>query len=110
MFATPVGRFRAIAFVEGVSFLVLLLIAMPMKYVGDNPLPVKYTGWAHGVLYMLYAAAGFHAMAARKWPVKEAVRGFIASIIPGGTFVYDYVFLKPEHSKEACRDSGNASQ
>ena len=100
MFFTPVGRFRAIAFIEGVSYLVLLLIAMPMKYFGDNPLPVKYTGWVHGVLYLLYAIAGFQAMAARKWPAKEAVRGFIASIVPGGTFIYDFAFLKAEHAAE----------
>ena len=100
MFFTPVGRFRAIAFIEGVSYLVLLLIAMPIKYLGDNPLPVKYAGWVHGGLYILYAIAGFQAMAVRKWPVKEAVRGFIASIVPGGTFVYDVAFLKAEHAAE----------
>ena len=67
MFNTPVGRFRVIAFIEGISFLVLLLIAMPIKYVdalGKNPTPVLYVGWVHGVLFMLYAAAGF---AARSW-------------------------------------------
>jgi integral membrane protein len=100
LFLTPVGRFRAIAFVEGISFLVLLLIAMPMKYAGGNPMPVKYTGWVHGVLYILYAIAGFQAMAARNWPWSEAARGFIASIIPAGTFIYDWLFLKNEHEAE----------
>jgi integral membrane protein len=100
LFATPVGRFRAIAFVEGLSYLALLLIAMPIKYIGDNPAPVRYTGMVHGVLYVLYAIAGFQAMAARKWPMKEAVRGFIVSIIPAGTFWYDWAFLKAEHEAE----------
>jgi integral membrane protein len=98
--STPVGRFRAIAFVEGLSFLVLLLVAMPMKYIGGNPEPVKYTGWVHGVLYILYAIAGFQAMVARKWPWTEALRGFIASILPAGTFVYDWMFLKAESAAE----------
>ena len=54
MLSTPVGRFRVLAFVEGVSFLVLLLIAMPIKYVealGKNPTPVVYVGWVHGGLH-----------------------------------------------------------
>jgi integral membrane protein len=98
--SSTVGRFRAIAFIEGLSFLVLLLIAMPIKYLGDNPDPVRYTGWVHGVLYVLYAIAGFQAMAARKWPWTEAVRGFVASIIPAGTFVYDWAFLKGDYAAE----------
>jgi len=100
LFSSPVGRFRVIAFVEGVSFLVLLLIAMPIKYVGENPKPVLYVGWVHGVLFILYAIAGFQAKAARRWPMKEALRGFIAAILPAGTFVYDWMFLKGEHQAE----------
>jgi len=99
---SPVGRFRAIAILEGISFLVLLGIAMPIKYAGDNPKPVLYVGWAHGVLYILYAITGFQAMAARHWPAREAVRGFLASILPAGTFVYDWVFLRKEYEKESA--------
>jgi len=106
LFATPVGRFRVIAFVEGLSYLALLLIAMPIKYLGDNPAPVRYTGMAHGVLYILYAIAGFQAMLSRKWPAKEALRGFLASIIPFGTFWYDSAFLKAEHAAERTPHSG----
>lgn len=100
MLSTSVGRFRVIAFVEGVSFLVLLLIAMPIKYAGDNPAPVKYVGWAHGVLFVLYAVAGFAALFARKWRVSAGVWGFVASIVPAGTFVYDAKFLRAEEQKE----------
>jgi integral membrane protein len=103
LLATPVGRFRVIAFVEGVSALLLFFVAMPIKYVealGANPFPVRYVGWAHGVLFMLFAAAGFHALLARKWGVTPAAWGFVASVLPGGTFVYDARFLKPEHDRE----------
>jgi integral membrane protein len=110
---TPVGRFRLIALIEGVSFLVLLLIAMPIKYadaLGKNPEPVKYVGWVHGVLFVLYGIAGFAARAARGWSYTEAVRAFIAGIIPGGTFVYDAKFLRPEQAKEtAARELQNNS-
>lgn len=107
MLSSPVGRFRVIAFVEGISFLVLLFIAMPIKYVpelGGNPMPTRIVGAIHGGLFILYAIAGFQAKAARKWPMKEAVRGFVASILPFGTFVYDWMFLKSEHDAEQKAD------
>ena len=109
MLSTPVGRFRLIALLEGVSFLVLLLVAMPIKYVGGNPRPVLYVGWAHGGLYILYAVAGFAAMTARGWPAREAVRGFVASILPAGTFVYDRVFLRREYEAERAAREAPAS-
>ena len=50
---TSIGRLRVIGFWEGVSFLVLLLIAMPLKYIAGNPEPVSIVGMAHGVLFLL---------------------------------------------------------
>jgi integral membrane protein len=109
--STPVGRFRVIAFVEGVSYLVLLLIAMPIKYVpalGLHPEPTRYVGSVHGGLFILYAVAGFQAMYARKWPAREAVRGFVAAVIPLGTFVYDR-FLRREYEAERAAGEPVAS-
>jgi integral membrane protein len=103
LLSTPVGRFRAIAFVEGVSTLLLFFVAMPIKYVeafGANPLPVRYIGAAHGGLVILFAIAGVLAMRARKWGFLSGVYGFLAALVPFGTFVYDARFLKPEHARE----------
>lgn len=103
MLSTPVGRFRVIAFVEGVSALLLFFVAMPIKYVdalGANPLPVKYVGWAHGVLVIAFGIAGLIAMQARKWGIMSGVYGFVAALVPFGTFVYDARFLKREHERE----------
>jgi integral membrane protein len=103
LLATPVGRFRAIAFVEGVSALLLFFVAMPIKYVealGANPLPVRYVGWAHGILFLLFGVAGLLALRARKWGFMSGVYGFFAALLPFGTFVYDARFLKPEHERE----------
>lgn len=105
MLSTPVGRFRAVALVEGVSYLVLLLVAMPLKYAGDNPAPVLYVGWVHGGLFILYAVAGFNALFARGWKWTEAVRGSLAAVIPCGTFVYDR-FLRREQQAEAVGAAG----
>lgn len=111
LLSSAVGRFRVIAFIEGVSFLVLLFIAMPIKYVpalGEDPMPTRIVGAIHGGLFILFAITGFQAKAARKWPMREAVRGFFASIIPAGTFVYDRAFLKGEYEAEqTTTGSGN---
>ena len=58
MLKTPLGRFRAVALAEGLSFVVLLFIAMPLKYALGLPLAVKYVGWAHGLLFVLYPVVG----------------------------------------------------
>lgn len=85
---------------EGVSFLVLLLIAMPLKYLADFPIAVTIVGGLHGALFV-----GFMIMV---YVVKEtynrswgwAFKAFIASIIPFGTFVMD-----KEWKKEELRDA-----
>lgn len=89
MLKSAIGRLRVVALVEGVSFLVLLLVAMPLKYAAGMPLAVKYVGWAHGGLFMLYLLALFQAFDEAKWPVSRALKAFVASVIPFGTFVFD---------------------
>ena len=51
---TPIGRLRIIGIAEGISFLTLLFIAMPIKYLAGNPEVVWYVGWGHGLLFMLF--------------------------------------------------------
>ena len=93
---TPLGRFRLIAIVEGISYLVLLFIAMPLKYFGGIPDAVKYTGWAHGVLFMLFMLALLNVMINNKWSFLKSALAFISSLIPFGTFVLDRSLIKEE--------------
>jgi len=86
---TPVGRLRAIALVEGVSYLVLLGIAMPLKYFAGFPGAVKAVGWAHGVLFVLYLLAVAEVTVARRWRFMKIFGAFAAALIPFGTFVLD---------------------
>jgi len=86
---TTIGRLRLIGLMEGTSFLVLLGIAMPLKYFAHRPEAVKYVGWAHGVLFMVFILALFHATSDRDWPFKKLAAGFIAAVIPFGTFIFD---------------------
>ena len=89
MLSNPIGRLRLIGLIEGISFLVLLGIATLLKYAAGMPLAVKYVGWAHGGLFMLFLAALFQVSAETDWGFKKIAGAFIASVIPFGTFILD---------------------
>ena len=89
MLRTPIGRLRAIAFIEGVSYLVLLCVAMPLKYFAGLPSAVKTVGWIHGVLFVLYLLAVAEVTIRHRWPFARVLGALAASLIPFGTFVLD---------------------
>jgi integral membrane protein len=95
---TSLNLFRKVAIAEGISYLLLLLVAMPLKYLADMPLAVKYTGWAHGLLFVLYGACLIMAWQEQKWKLGKAVLIFIASLLPFAPFIVDKK-LKDERSK-----------
>lgn len=84
-----VHQLRVITLIEGLSFLALLFIAMPMKYLANLPMAVKIAGWIHGVLFILFCLALVRAMATEKWPLSRAALVFIAALIPFGPFFID---------------------
>ena len=81
--------FLLIGKVEGYSYLLLLFIAMPLKYLFGMPLFVKYLGWAHGVLFVGYMITLLQATINAKWKFGKLAWAFIASFIPFGTFILD---------------------
>jgi integral membrane protein len=87
---------RIIAFLEGISFLVLLIIAMPLKYYFDEPNPVKIVGMAHGVLFVLYILTLLVVHVSYKWTIGKTIGAFIASFIPFGTFYADKKWFRTE--------------
>ncbi len=89
MLNTPIGRLRLIGMIEGVSFILLLGIAMPLKYLAGKPEAVSVVGMAHGVLFVTFCIALYMAMDAHDWSVKKALKPFIASLIPFGPFIID---------------------
>lgn len=95
-----VSNLRLIGFIEGVSFLVLLLIAMPLKYYLGFPMAVKITGWIHGVLFILYIAAVLLAIKAMQWNWFSVLVALGASLIPIGTFVLDKSLKRREKELE----------
>ncbi|HEY8402133.1 MAG TPA: DUF3817 domain-containing protein [Cytophagaceae bacterium] len=92
----PLARFRTIAFWEGISAIVLFFIAMPIKYLLDYPLVVKYVGWAHGILFVLYILSLAQVTFTNKWSLYRVGLAFLASLVPFGTFVFDKKVLKEE--------------
>ncbi|MGF7086783.1 integral membrane protein [Kroppenstedtia sanguinis] len=86
---TPLGRFRVVSLIEGLSFLVLLGIAMPLKYFADITTAVTLVGWIHGVLFVLYIAAVAHVTLTDGWSLIRVAGALIASLLPFGPFVFD---------------------
>jgi integral membrane protein len=93
---SPMKAFRIIAFLEGVSFLILLFIAMPLKYMADMPLPVRIAGMAHGVLFIAYVFYLMLVRSQKNWSILKTLIAFAASLLPFGTFILDAKVLKPE--------------
>ncbi len=96
LFQSPIGRLRIIAFLEGVSFLILLGIAMPMKYYYDSPMAVRVVGMAHGILFLLFIFSLIDVKISRNWSLIKTGVAFLASLVPFGTFVLDAAMLKKE--------------
>jgi len=86
---TSLNLFRKVAVAEGISYLLLLFIAMPLKYWADMPLAVKYTGWVHGLLFVLYGACLIMAWQEAKWKFGKAALIFFASLLPFAPFIVD---------------------
>jgi integral membrane protein len=96
----PLKRFRVTGISEGISFLVLLGIAMPLKYAAGYPMPVKIVGWMHGVLFILYIITLLHAAFSYRWSIWKVAVAFVASLLPFGTFIMDKSLRREENELE----------
>ena len=78
-----------LALSEGVSFLLLLGVAMPLKYMAGLPLAVLVVGWIHGVLFMLFSLVLAYVYFKHRWPFWRAAGVFVAALLPFGPFLID---------------------
>ena len=101
---TDIGRFRLVAISEGISFILLMFVAMPIKYLAGIPGPVTYVGWVHGLLFVLYVLALITVKITSNWNFKKTFGAFIASLLPFGTFVLDKSLKKEEQEFLATRN------
>ena len=89
MFGHPIGLVRITGILEGLSYVILLGIAMPLKYMGDMPLAVRIVGSAHGALFVWLGSLVLAGLTRRGRPFGWAARIMMASLVPFGTFVID---------------------
>ncbi len=80
---------RIIAMIEGISYLVLLGIAMPLKYLADEPGAVRITGMIHGVLFMMFCLALAQVWQRRRWTFLRSTIVFASALVPCATFFMD---------------------
>lgn len=78
--------FRIIGHLEGASFLILLFVAMPLKYLLAMPLAVRVVGSLHGLLFLAYLGSLARVAVEHHWPLRASLRAFVASLVPFGMF------------------------
>lgn len=90
--------FKIIATLEGISLLLLFLVAMPMKYILGNDVLIRPIGMAHGLLFVGYIILAFLLKEQQNWPVKKFIIVALASVVPFGTFYIEWKYFKTSQS------------
>lgn len=88
------GRLRIIGFLEGISFILLVGIAMPLKYIGGYTHATWDIGMIHGVLFISYIIAVIPVKFDLNWNLKTTFLVLLASLLPFGTFVAEYKIFR----------------
>lgn len=92
---TKVGRLRILAFLEGISLLFLVCVAVPMKYINHNPAFTRTMGPVHGALFLLFVFNALSLGVEQNWKFKTTTwKVIVACFIPFGTFYIDYNILR----------------
>lgn len=100
-FTSSVGRLRLLGFLEGTSLLLLIFIAVPLKYLMDDHSMVRSVGPVHGVLFILFVINALQVGSKQQWRLTgTTMKVLIACIVPFGTFYIDNKILRAIHLKE----------
>ena len=91
-------RYRVIAWIVGVVLIALVVVGMPLKYLGDNDVVVATIGPAHGFLYMVYLVASFDLGRRAGWPLKRMLLVMLAGTVPFLSFYCERVVTRWAHS------------
>jgi len=82
-------NFRILGSLEGASFLILLFIAMPLKYLAGLPLAVRIVGMAHGLLFIAYMLSAHLLASDAGWSMRKRFWAYVAAFVPFGTFIFN---------------------
>lgn len=100
-FTTSLGRYRLVGLLEGLSLLVLLFIAVPIKYIKGDPSWVKNIGPVHGAFFLLFVLMSFQMASEQNWTFrKTTLKVILSSFLPFGTFYIDHILLRHIKSEE----------
>lgn len=95
LFSTKIGRLRVLGFLEGLSLLFLLFVAVPMKYLGNNPSLTKLIGPVHGAIFVWFLLSTLSLGVEQQWKFKTTTwKIIVACFIPFGTFYIDYQIFR----------------
>lgn len=92
-----------IGYLEGFSFLLLMGVAMPMKYIGGEPAMVSLMGSLHGGLFLAYIGLLFLGVG-KHWNLTALIHGSIAAVVPAGPFLFEGMLVSGEYDLAAPED------
>lgn len=96
LFTTSIGRLRLIGYAEGISLLLLVFIAVPVKYLGNNPILSQVIGPIHGILFLLFIFSALQTGIEYRWKFLTTTwKVLLACLVPFGTFYIDKAILRP---------------
>lgn len=87
---TSMGQLRLCGLAEGVSLILLMGLAMPLKYLAGIPEAVKWTGWVHGILFIGFSGLILRSLITGEISFRTAVLAFVAALLPFGPFLMDH--------------------
>lgn len=104
-FDSTINRLRSIGFWEALSYLLLLIVAMPLKYLWHLEIAVQVMGMLHGLFWMAYIGLAMLGQHEGYWTLRTTLLLFVASLIPFGPFVADARLIRPLQAKKYPRQS-----
>jgi len=100
LLGNQIGRLRLLGILEGSSFLLLLFVAMPLKYLAGRPEMVRMVGMAHGLLFVAFVFAVLQVAFEFRWPLRRVFAALAASVLPFGPFILDARLLRGLDARE----------
>ncbi len=102
LWQTVIGRLRVVGIAEGVSFLVIIFVTMPLKYWYGMPDPNKFFGIVHGVLFIYYLVLVIQARYEYHWTIRKTALAMLASVLPFGPFWAEAKLFRPTAQRVAA--------
>jgi integral membrane protein len=101
MSKSPIGTLRAVGLAEGISYVLLLGVAMPLKYLAGMPLAVRIVGMIHGILFIVFCGVLYRVFTEIGWSKTKTAGVFVASLVPFGTIAIDPMLRREDERRAA---------